>query len=145
MADVEQRKSNEMTGAELGYFYVSPLICSEPGETPPYDFIKYTPSTLPGVRLPHAWLDDGSAIQDRIGKGYTLLRLGGSKADADGLTRAFAKLGAPFAVLDVSDRPARDLYGHDLILLRPDMHIVWRGYRAPDSPDRLAAIATGNT
>jgi 2-polyprenyl-6-methoxyphenol hydroxylase-like FAD-dependent oxidoreductase len=144
VADVEQRKSNEMTGAELGYFYTSPLICSEPGETPPYDFIKYTPSTMPGVRLPHVWLDDGSAIQDRIGKGYTLLRLGGSKADANGLTRAFAKLGAPFATLDVPDQAARDLYGHDLILLRPDMHIVWRGNRAPDSPDRLAAIATGN-
>ena len=40
IADVEQRKSNEMTGAELGYHYAgSPLIASEPGEGPPYDFI----------------------------------------------------------------------------------------------------------
>ena len=57
LADVEQRKSNEMIGAELGYFYVSPLIASEPGDPPPYDFIEYKPSTLPGVRLPHVWLD----------------------------------------------------------------------------------------
>ena len=37
VADVEQRKTNEMTGAELGYHYAgSPLIAAEPGE-PPYD------------------------------------------------------------------------------------------------------------
>src|SRR5215217_8903397 len=38
-ADVEQRKTNEMIGAELGYRYVgSPIICSEPGEGPADDF-----------------------------------------------------------------------------------------------------------
>src|SRR5437879_1578279 len=32
VADIEQRKTNEMIGAELGYRYVgSPLICEEPG------------------------------------------------------------------------------------------------------------------
>lgn len=144
VADAEQRKSNEMIGAELGYFYVSPLICSEPG-APPYDFIRYTPTTLPGVRLPHVWLDDGTAIQDRIGAGYTLLRLGGSQADTGALARAFAAIGAPFAALDVPDAGARDVYGRDLILLRPDMHVAWRGNAMHDDPTRLAAIATGHT
>ena len=142
IADVEQRKSNEMIGAELGYFYVSPLIASEP-ETPPYDFIEYTPSTLPGVRLPHVWLEGGTAMQDKIGDGYTLLRLGGTKSDTAGLAKAFAALGAPFTALDVPDAAARDVYGRDLILLRPDMHIMWRGHAAPDNPQRLAAMATG--
>ena len=145
VADVEQRKSNEMIGAELGYHYAgSPLIASEP-DAPPYDFIAYTPSTVPGVRLPHVWLADGSAMADRIGDGYTLLRLGGKAADASGLARAFAALGAPFAALDVPDPAARDLYGRDLILLRPDLHVVWRGNRPPDDPRRLAALATGHT
>ncbi len=143
LADVEQRKSNEMIGAELGYFYASPLMASEPGDPPPYDFIEYTPSTMPGVRLPHVWLGDGSAMQDRIGDGYTLLRLGGSATETAGLAKAFAALGAPFATLDVPDSAARDIYGRDLILLRPDMHIVWRGNAAPDDPHRLAAMATG--
>jgi 2-polyprenyl-6-methoxyphenol hydroxylase-like FAD-dependent oxidoreductase len=144
IADVEQRKSNEMTGAELGYFYVSPLIASEPGDPPPYDFIEYTPSTQPGVRLPHVWLADGSALQDRIGDGYTLLRLGGSQADAGALERAFAAIGAPFTIKDVPDRPARDIYGRDLLLIRPDLHVAWRGNRLPDEPERLAAMATGH-
>jgi 2-polyprenyl-6-methoxyphenol hydroxylase-like FAD-dependent oxidoreductase len=65
VADIEQRKSNEMTGAELGYHYAgSPLIWPEPGEGPFYDFVEYRPTTWPGARLPHAWLDDGSAMQN---------------------------------------------------------------------------------
>ena len=59
---------NEMIGAELGYRYAgSPLIWPEPGEAPEHDFIDYMPTTWPGARLPHVWLDDGSAMQDRIG------------------------------------------------------------------------------
>ena len=144
IADVEQRKSNEMTGAELGYFYVSPLIAAEPGEAPPYDFIEYTPSTLPGVRLPHVWLEGGVAMQDKIGDGYTLLRLGGAKADASALEKAFAAIGAPFAVVDVPDQAARDIYERDLLLIRPDLHVAWRGNRLPEQPERLAAMATGH-
>jgi 2-polyprenyl-6-methoxyphenol hydroxylase-like FAD-dependent oxidoreductase len=146
VADVEQRKSNEMIGAELAYHYAgSPLIASEEGE-PPYDFREYVPTTFPGVRLPHVWLRDGSAMQDRIGydHGFTLLRLGGSAADASGLERAFKSYGAPFRVLDVEGAQARDVYGYDLILLRPDMHIVWRGQRAPEEPQKIAAMATGH-
>jgi len=30
--------------------------------------------------------------------------------------------------------PARDLYGRDLVLLRPDQHVAWRGNSAPDDP-----------
>jgi hypothetical protein len=30
------------------------------------------------------------------------------------------------------------------LLLRPDMHVVWRGNAAPEEPDRLARIATGH-
>jgi 2-polyprenyl-6-methoxyphenol hydroxylase-like FAD-dependent oxidoreductase len=144
VADVEQRKTNEMIGAELGYHYAgSPLVASEPGE-PPYDVVEYTPSTCPGVRLPHVWLDDGSAVQDRVGDGYTLLRLGGSTADGAALNRAFAQIGAPYAELEVPDRAVREIYGRDLILLRPDLHVVWRGNAAPGDPLRLAAIATGH-
>ncbi|MBV9971530.1 MAG: FAD-dependent monooxygenase, partial [Xanthobacteraceae bacterium] len=126
VADVEQRKTNEMLGAELGYRYVdSPLIAAEPGEGPPHEYMEYVPSTWPGVRLPHVWLTDGTAVQDRIGygNGYTLLRFAGS-ADLTPLDKAFAALGAPYAVLDLGDERARDIYGHDLILVRPDLHIV---------------------
>ena len=49
VADTEQRKSNEMTGAELGYHYFgSPLVWPEEGEGPAYDFVEYMPSDLAG-------------------------------------------------------------------------------------------------
>jgi hypothetical protein len=136
-----------MIGAELGYRYVgSPLIAAERGEGPKHDFMTYVATTWSGARLPHVWLDDGSAMQDRIGYGYgyTLLRLGGMKADAGALQRAFTTIGAPFQVLDIADERPRDVYGYDLLLLRPDMHVVWRGNDAPAEPAKLAALATGH-
>jgi hypothetical protein len=147
VAEAEQRKSNEMTGAELGYSYAgSPLIWAEPGEPPPYDFITYRPTTFPGARLPHVWLDDGTAMQDRIGYelGFTLLRLGRSEADVSPLARAFAAQGAPLRILDIPDGCPREVYGCDLLLLRPDLHVAWRGNRLPEDPARLAAVATGH-
>jgi 2-polyprenyl-6-methoxyphenol hydroxylase-like FAD-dependent oxidoreductase len=147
IADVEQRKSNEMIGAELGYRYVdSPLIWPEPGEAPEHNFMEYVPTTWPGTRLPHVWLDDGTAMQDRIGygHGYTLLRLGGSQAETASLARAFQAIGAPFQVLDLPDERPRDVYGHDLLLLRPDLHVVWRGNVLPPTPEKLAGLATGH-
>jgi 2-polyprenyl-6-methoxyphenol hydroxylase-like FAD-dependent oxidoreductase len=147
VADVEQRKSNEMVGAELGYRYDgSPLIASEPAEPPAIDFIEYHPSTWPGARLPHAWLADGSAMQDRIGNDltFTLLRLGRSRADVAGLTQAFAALGVPIRVLDIPDDEPRAIYGRDLLLIRPDMHVAWRGNAQPEDPRALAAKVTGH-
>jgi 2-polyprenyl-6-methoxyphenol hydroxylase-like FAD-dependent oxidoreductase len=146
VADVEQRKSNEMTGAELGYHYAgSPLVAREEGE-PFYDFVEYRPTTFPGARLPHAWLDDGSAMQDRLGhdSGFTLLRLGGTQADIGGLAHAFAALKAPLRVLDAADTEPRAIYGYDLLLLRPDLHVAWRGNAPPADPARIAAMATGH-
>jgi hypothetical protein len=147
VADMEQRKSNEMLGAELGYRYDgSPLIASEPSEPPSIDFIEYRPTTRPGARLPHAWLADGSAMQDRIGNDltYTLLRLGRLLADVSGLVQAFAALGAPLRVLNIPDEEPRVIYGHDLLLIRPDMHVAWRGNAPPEDPRALATKVTGH-
>jgi 2-polyprenyl-6-methoxyphenol hydroxylase-like FAD-dependent oxidoreductase len=140
VAKVEQPKSNEMIGAELGYRYQdSPLIANEPGG-PEDPLRQYQPTTWPGARLPHVWLEGHQAIQDRIGRGYTLLRLGGSKESGLETT-----MEAPFEVLDIPDAVARDLYGFDLILLRPDLHVAWRGNRLAAAPPGLAALVTGHS
>jgi hypothetical protein len=106
--------------------------------------MKYVPTTWPGARLPHLWLGDGMALHDRIGDGYTLLRLARTQADATPIEKGFASWGAPLTVLNVDDDRLRELYGYDLLLLRPDLHVVWRGNRLPDDPARLADIATGH-
>ena len=47
-------------------------------------------------------------------------------------------------MLDVDRSIARDVYGVDLILLRPDLHIVWRGNALPRDLEPLAACVTGH-
>jgi 2-polyprenyl-6-methoxyphenol hydroxylase-like FAD-dependent oxidoreductase len=144
VAQIEQPKSNEMIGAELGYRYVdSPVICNVPGG-PEHLFRDYHPTTWPGARLPHVWLGDGTPIQDRIPDGYTVLRLGGTQADTSALEAAIKTFGAPVGTLDIPDTAARDICGYDLLLLRPDMHVVWRGNRLPDDIGYVAATATGH-
>ncbi|MCX7153634.1 MAG: 2-polyprenyl-6-methoxyphenol hydroxylase, partial [Proteobacteria bacterium] len=140
-----QRKTNEMVGAELGYRYVdSPVIMDIPGG-PEHLFREYQPSTWPGARLPHVWLDDGTAMQDRIPvEGYTLLRLGGTQTPTEPLEMDLESHGPPVTVLDIPDRVVREVYGHDLVLLRPDMHVVWRGNTLPEDSKGIATTATGH-
>jgi hypothetical protein len=38
----------------------------------------------------------------------------------------------------------REVYGYDLILVRPDLHVVWRGNAAPQDAAEVAAVATGH-
>jgi hypothetical protein len=146
IADVEQRKTNEMIGAELGYRYVdSPVIDNIPGG-PEHLFREYHPTSWPGARLPNVWLADGSALQDHIpDDAYCLLRLGrGADHSVTALQRGFAVFGAPLNLVDIADPVAREVQGYDLLLLRPDLHIVWRGNRLPEEAAKLAAVATGH-
>ena len=145
IANIEQRKTNEMIGAELGYRYIdSPIIDNVPGG-PENLFRDYEPTTWPGARLPHFFLADGTPVQDHIPTdGYTLLRLNGTTADSSALEAAIRARGAKIAVLEIPDGIARAICQKDLLLLRPDMHVVWRGNAPPDDAQTLAAIATGH-
>src|SRR5256886_3442362 len=144
VAAVEQRKVNDMIGAELGYRYVdSPIIDNTPGG-PEHLFRDYRPTSWPGARLPHVWLEDGTPIQDRISNvDYTLLCLN-RRHEIAALEKAFGGRAASFSRLHFSSEPARAIFERDLILLRPDMHVVWRGNSPPDDSAELAALATGH-
>lgn len=142
VADREQRWSNDLAGIELGYRYQhSPLIADEPGSGPDPDSFAYRPTTWPGARLPHVWLPGGVPIQDRLGRRYTLVHTRAAEPDPE-LARAFAAIGAPFATFELPI--TTDVYeGYPLILVRPDLHVAWRGNRLPD-PAGLAALVTGH-
>jgi len=84
------------------------------------------------------------SVHDRIGDGYTLLRLGRTGTNTTGLEDAMRTHGAPFEVLTIDGDAPREVYGCDLILLRPDLHVVWRGNAVPDDPAQVAAVATGH-
>jgi len=62
-----------------------------------------------------------------LGFEFTLLQLGG-KADAADSFRAAAKaLNVPLSVVPLASDEARDLYGAELALIRPDQVVAWRG------------------
>lgn len=121
-------------GLNFGYFYErSPLIAYD-GEAPPaYSMDRFTPSTVPGCRTPHVWLDDGRSLYDALGPDYTLLRLD-PEASTAALEEAAAQRGVPLRVLDVASREAAAIYRHKLVLSRPDQHVAWRGDRIPADP-----------
>jgi hypothetical protein len=145
LAAAGQRLSHEMIGTELGYSYAgSPIICTDDEPPPVLVDDRYQPTTRPGSRLPHVWLDDGQALHDRIGNEFTLINLRPASASVDALSHSFAKFGAHLDILRVESSTARDVYGHDLVLVRPDLHVVWRGDEPPADHHAIAAIATGH-
>ena len=144
VADSEQRKGNRMIGAELGYRYVdSPCIDNIPGG-PEHRVGEYHPNVWPGSRLPHCWLDDGTAIQDHLPETYILLGLGTKPPDTTRIRKSFEATGAPVTEVKVRSDRVRDLYGFDFLVLRPDMHVVWRGTQVPRNAPEIVSIATGH-
>jgi 2-polyprenyl-6-methoxyphenol hydroxylase-like FAD-dependent oxidoreductase len=121
---------NEALGIEIGYRYrSSPITAHEPGE-PRWTLAEYVPSTWPGVRAPHVYLDDGTAIFDRFDPWFTLLRFG--EVDVQPLERAAQAVGVPLRTVDIRDPHAQELYERRLVLIRPDQHVAWRGDVPPD-------------
>ena len=128
---------NEALGIEIGYRYDdSPVVCHERGQDPPYEMKRFEPSTWPGVRLPSLILDGGRAVFDLLGKGFTLLRF--ADIDVAAFVRAASERDVPFEVVDIRDEKARCLYERNLVLVRPDQHVAWRGNDVPT--DALAVV-----
>jgi hypothetical protein len=130
-------EENESLGLELDYRYrESPVICREDGEQE-WHKLRYRPTTLPGVRAPHVFLEDRRAIFDLFGQWFTLLRFN-TAVDIEPMVRAAAQRKVPLKVVDISDQNARAIYERDLVLIRPDQHVAWRAAAVP--ADALAVI-----
>jgi 2-polyprenyl-6-methoxyphenol hydroxylase-like FAD-dependent oxidoreductase len=108
-----------------GRYDDSPAIVPDGSAPPPDRPNVYVPTACPGGRPPHLWLADERSLFDAFGFEWTLLRLG--KADGAGFERAARELGLDLAVLDLRTEEARELYGAELALIRPDQMVAWRG------------------
>jgi hypothetical protein len=134
-------------GVQLGARYDGSPIVGTDGTPPPDSVDRYTPSGVPGGRAPHYWPGTGrgmgDSLYDRFGKGFTLLRFGRTPADTSSIETAARKRGVPLKVLDLPHDDARELYGRDLALIRPDQYVAWRGDAPPSDPDRLIGQLVG--
>lgn len=136
----------DIPGIHFGVWYgTSPIISDVDIEPPPDEPHRYVPSSCPGARAPHVWLEAGASIFDRFGRDFTLLRLGKARhMDVTALGAAARERGVPLTLLDVESEEARDLYTRDLVLVRPDHHIAWRGNSLPADAGALLTRATGH-
>jgi 2-polyprenyl-6-methoxyphenol hydroxylase-like FAD-dependent oxidoreductase len=137
-------------GLNFGYFYGdSPILVPDGEPAPAYSMGQFTPSTVPGCRVPHFWLRDGRSLYDALGPGYTLLRIDPNN-DVELILKAASAMGLPLELLDLANEDVPDIYQHALMICRADQHIAWRGVRLPQRPEVLlrrlcgtAASATG--
>jgi len=139
------RGENEDHGIELGYRYNgSPIVIADSGAEPAWTPRHYTPTTWPGGRPPSLYLEDGSALFDRFGPDLTLLEFGGGSRAA-GLLAAAGRRGIPLRHVTIAEPAARELYERDLVLIRPDQHVAWRGNAGPADPERVLDTVTGRS
>ena len=117
---------------KLQYGYDGSPVCVADG-TPPavMDPSRFVPSTRPGTRAPHAWLDDERSTLDLFGDGFVLLRLGAHPPEATRLIEAAKAQGVPMRAVTLADPDVATLYETSLVLVRPDGHVAWRGNDSP--------------
>ena len=128
-------------GIQLGLRYdVSPAIVPDGTPYPPDTATECTQSSCPGMRAPHLWLGD-MPIHDAFGPEFTLLKLG--RADPAPIQEAAMARNLPLALVEVTDPRARELYGADLILIRPDQHVAWRANAPPADPEWMIDTVRG--
>lgn len=138
-----ERGENEYPGIELGYRYGdSPVICGDDTSDPPWQPGQYTPTTWPGGRPPSLLLRDGTALYDRFATSFTLVDFA-DDGSADDLLREAAVQGLPVSHAVVHDAAARRIWERDLVLLRPDHHVAWRGNSTPADPAAVVRRVRG--
>ncbi|MFT3722114.1 MAG: FAD-dependent monooxygenase [Hyphomonadaceae bacterium] len=131
---IEQAKTREFQslGIVLGYCYTaSPVIAYETTPSRSSDVLDYVPSAAPGRRAPHAWLNERTSLFDLFGQGLTLLAFECSDDTLAAAQRDAHAAGVPLRIVRLARPDLARIYEASLALIRPDMHVAWRGERWP--------------
>jgi len=118
---------NKDLGVEMGFHYKSPINIpdKESAPEPVWEPSGYAPTTLPGVRAPHVFLNDGTPIFDLCGKDYTLVEFH-DKSDRGSsfLAEAAKQFSVPLKHLILTgENNAKRIWQRPLVLVRPDSHV----------------------
>ncbi|OLF09608.1 2-polyprenyl-6-methoxyphenol hydroxylase [Actinophytocola xanthii] len=139
------RESHQLDnlGVHFGYRYTSsPVVVHEPGPAPRWDWHRIEPTTWPGGRAPSVRLSSGTALFDRFGTGFTLVDLTGTGAGEVAVKEALGQ-GIPMERLAVDEAAVRAVWERDLVLVRPDQHVAWRGDTVPDDWSAVLDVVCG--
>ncbi len=142
----QQAEHFDMLGLDLGHSYERGALSPDGTPAPErgVSSLELTPTTRPGARLPHAWVERGG---DRVSTldlvslaGPTLLCTPGAgwKEAAEALGVAAVSIG-PGGDAEDSDQAWEGLRGTSAkgaLLVRPDRHVAWRRDEASSDPAR---------
>lgn len=132
-------------GVQLGYRYESSPLISRDGTAEPPDPVEtYSPTARPGHLAPHVWIDEDRCLYDLMSTvGMTMLVFGGARKSEEIRARVGASK-VPIKVVPIDRPDVLDIYGADLVLVRPDQQVAWRGSE-PEAGLEAARIAAGLT
>lgn len=136
------RREFNIPGVTFGERYdASPLVFSDPAEVPPDQANEYIPTTTPGGRLPHRWLDGERSLYDLLGFEWTVLAPEHLQGEAQVLADAGASVGLDVKVLVLKADQVDGLLANGMLLVRPDQVVAWRGNTAPEPGVLWARVA----
>jgi FAD-dependent monooxygenase len=138
---------NLSLGIELDVRYdTSPVVLSPDEDAPAWDRRTFAPAIRAGHRAPNVTLDDGTPLFDRFGRWFTLVDATGDDTAAGLLLRGATHRGVPVEHVRLDQPWLRELYGDQLVLVRPDLHIAWCGTAAEPAAEIIdvmrGAVAT---
>lgn len=139
-----QYEQLDALGIDLGFRYQLPTDEAALPPTPEDTIRDYLPTTFPGSRLPHAWVEvEGRRVStlDLVGRG-TFTLIVGEEADGwhdivrtidDTIPLTVVAIGATCSAFDLEGRweELRGIAPAGAILVRPDGHVAWRA-EGPD-------------
>ncbi|CZR49046.1 uncharacterized protein FPRO_12483 [Fusarium proliferatum ET1] len=136
----EHSGENQDHGIEMGYRYKkSPiiLVSEDALKEPEWSYRSYIPSTWPGARAPHVFLQDGkTSIFDLFGQGFTLVDFTKEGEWADRFSRSAKHLGIQLKPVHLPEEAhASKIWGRDAVLVRPDDHVAWMSPETPVGED----------
>jgi hypothetical protein len=122
-------------GIELDSRYRSAVIygAEKDEEEPAWELKRYTPSTYPGARAPHIFLkDQKTSILDTFGSEWTLVSFNSSIIYSNPFADIAEDMNMPLKTVVLEDEDqAHQIWGHNLVLIRADGHVAWRGQEMP--------------
>ena len=139
-----QKKTWSASGMHLGYRYEnSPIVI--PDETPatPDNPQIYVPTSRPGSRAPHLWLENGQSTLDFVPRyGFEIWRFQNAPR-LEQLESDAKELGVPISDRQINSEAAAGIFEKKYVIVRPDGHVAWRSNYPPDNPKETIAKISG--